>query len=269
MVWGNHNNMSISPLCLTNHFSGTGDKGGDMPSNAAVTESYVCTSCGYNMAGYYPLHCPFCGADREHFLTAEECSARYRVRSTPVADGVEMLQSVPRLGIEHAAYRIDTGDRVYWIDCPSCFDCRLDPASVITFTHHHFLGASHLYRVEFPAEVWIRREEVAMPLTRGFSFDLPFEEDFTRDGIRAHHIGGHTSGFAVYDFRGTLFVCDYVLFRNEGMIFNPYGPRENTLEGGIRLHRLLDDLCIETVCGVDYTMEYPQWEALFDRLAAG
>ena len=240
-----------------------------MPSIAAAHGNYVCTSCGYNMAEYYPPHCPFCGADRDQFLTAEECSARYRVRSTPVAEVVEMLHSVPRLGLEHAAYRIDTGDRVYWIDCPSCFDRRLDPMSVITFTHHHFLGASHLYRAAYPAEVWIRREEIAMPLARGFSFDVPFEEDFSRDGIQAHHIGGHTPGFAVYVFGGTLFVCDYVLFRNEGMIFNPYGPQESTREGGLRLRRLLDDLRIEMVCGVDYTMDYPRWEARFDRLTGG
>jgi hydroxyacylglutathione hydrolase len=240
-----------------------------MPSNAAVAESYVCTSCGYNMVGYYPLHCPFCGADRDRFLTAEECSARYRVRSTPVAENVEMLQSVPRLGLEHAAYRIDTGDRVYWIDCPSCFDRRLHPASVITFTHHHFLGASPLYRMEFPAEVWIRREEVGMPLTRGYSFDVPFEEDFSRDGIRAHRIGGHTPGFTVYAFRDILFVCDYVLFRDGRMIFNPYGLRQATREGGTRLRRLLDDLRIEIVCGVHYTMEYPQWKVHFDRLFGG
>jgi hydroxyacylglutathione hydrolase len=240
-----------------------------MPPKDATAGNFVCTACGYNMVGYHPLRCPFCGAGRGAFLTAAECSARYRVTSTPVWEGVELLQSVPPLGIEHAAYRIDTGDRSYWIDCPSCFDHRLDPPSVIAFTHHHFLGASHLYRMHSPAEVWIRREEVSMPLARGYSFDVPFEEDFSVDGFRAHHIGGHTPGFTVYSFHGALFVCDYLLGRHGTMIFNPYGPREETLEGGRRLRHLISELHIDVVCGVNYTMEYSQWEARFFRLMGG
>jgi hypothetical protein len=121
---------------------------------------------------------------------------------------------------------------VYWIDCPSCFDRQLDPASLIAFTHHHFLGASHLSCVNFFAEVWTRREEIAMLLARGFTFDVPFEEDFILDRIRAHHIGGHTPGFTVYVYRGPLFVCDHLLRRNGAMIYNPCGPREENLEGG-------------------------------------
>ncbi|MEE9605187.1 MAG: MBL fold metallo-hydrolase, partial [Candidatus Scalindua sp.] len=39
-------------------------------------EQYVCTVCGFNMVGYYPDECPFCGALREKLITSEECAAR-------------------------------------------------------------------------------------------------------------------------------------------------------------------------------------------------
>jgi rubrerythrin len=41
-------------------------------------EQYVCPVCGFNMIGFHPDHCPFCGAAKKHFITAEECSARYK-----------------------------------------------------------------------------------------------------------------------------------------------------------------------------------------------
>jgi hypothetical protein len=76
---------------------------GGLRPEVTMAERYVCTKCGYNMAGYYPLSCPFCGAGRNAFFTAGERSGRFRVRSMPGGDGVQMLQSVPRLGIEHTA----------------------------------------------------------------------------------------------------------------------------------------------------------------------
>jgi hydroxyacylglutathione hydrolase len=36
-----------------------------------------------------------------------------------INDYVTQLLSVPRLGLEHAAYRIETMDAAVWIDCPS------------------------------------------------------------------------------------------------------------------------------------------------------
>ncbi len=112
-------------------------------------EQYVCTVCGYNMVGYHPTRCPFCGAVRERFITSEECSRRFQVKGTPVNENVTRLNSVPALGIEHAAYRVETEGRAFWIDCPSSFDRDLKPVDVLMFTHHHFLGASNQYREFF------------------------------------------------------------------------------------------------------------------------
>ena len=72
-------------------------------------EQYVCLVCGFNMVGFYPDHCPFCGAAKKHFITGEECSARFKVVATPVNKKVTRLNSHQALGIEHAAYRIETG----------------------------------------------------------------------------------------------------------------------------------------------------------------
>ncbi|RPJ04849.1 MAG: MBL fold metallo-hydrolase, partial [Deltaproteobacteria bacterium] len=71
-------------------------------------EQYVCLVCGFNMIGFHPDRCPFCGAAKEHFITAEDCSARYTVVATPVSEKVTRLNSHPPLGIEHAAYHIET-----------------------------------------------------------------------------------------------------------------------------------------------------------------
>ncbi len=56
-------------------------------------EQYVCLVCGYNMVGFHPETCPFCGAGQERFITADECSARYRVAATPVNEKVTRLNS--------------------------------------------------------------------------------------------------------------------------------------------------------------------------------
>jgi hydroxyacylglutathione hydrolase len=71
-------------------------------------EQYVCLVCGFNIIGFHPDRCPFCGAGKERFITVEECSARYKVVATPVSEKVMRLNSHPPLGIEHAAYRIET-----------------------------------------------------------------------------------------------------------------------------------------------------------------
>ncbi len=96
-----------------------------------------------HIIGDLPDVCPFCGAVRESIRPSEEVSARFEVRALPVTDRVTRLNSNPALGIEHAAYRVETPERNFWIDCPSSFDQRLAPVDVIAFTHHHFLGASN------------------------------------------------------------------------------------------------------------------------------
>ncbi len=104
-------------------------------------EQYVCLVCGFNMVGYHPEKCPFCGASKEEFITSKECSAQFSVQGFKVNEKVTRLNSVPSLGLEHSAYSIEINNKTYWIDCPSSFDNRLKPMDIIIFTHHHFLGA--------------------------------------------------------------------------------------------------------------------------------
>ena len=110
---------------------------------------WVCRVCGYNMIGERPGVCPFCGARHEEFLTSEETEQLYSVTQSAVADGVTQLMSVPRLGLEHAAYRIETDLGPVWIDSPSAFNRDIEPVDAILFTHKDFMGASNQYR-----ELW-------------------------------------------------------------------------------------------------------------------
>lgn len=230
------------------------------------TEQYVCTVCGYNMAGYYPGHCPFCGAGRETFITSEECSGSFHVEGTEVNEYVTRLSSIPSLGLEHAAYRVETDETIFWIDCPSSFDVDVRSMDVIMFTHHHFLGASNQYRNHFTSEVRIHKADSSFELCRGFTFDDTFSGDFSESGIDAFHIGGHTPGFTFYIHRDTLFVCDYVFFKEGDMRFNSFGPERETGQGGKRLRELITDRNLNTVCGYNYISDYGKWIAAFDRL---
>lgn len=226
-------------------------------------EQYVCLVCGYNMVGFYPDSCPFCGAAKEHFITAEECSARYKVVGTPVNTKVTRLNSQPALGIEHAAYHIETAGHSCWIDCPSSFDTSLPPCETMLFTHHHFLGASNLYREHFSAHVRIHRADSRHDISRPFTFDHCFSDDFAHHGIEAFHIDGHTPGFTCYFFEDLLFICDYVFLDKGGMKFNPFGPGDRTLEGGRRLNELLKGRQLSTVCGYNYVVDYHDWKQRF------
>jgi glyoxylase-like metal-dependent hydrolase (beta-lactamase superfamily II) len=223
------------------------------------SEQFVCLVCGYNMVGARPDRCPFCGATPDRFLTSEECSARYRVVATPVAEGVFQLRSTPELGLEHAAYRVETGRRIWWIDCPASFDRSLPPADVITFTHHHFLGASNQYREHFGCEVRIHQLDSGHDLCRGFPFDRPFAADFVEDGIEAIHRDGHTPGFSFYRFEGVLFSCDYVFLKGGRMEFNPFGPAEETRRGAQRLLAAVDGRGLHTVCGYREVTPFDTW----------
>jgi hydroxyacylglutathione hydrolase len=216
------------------------------------------------MVGFHPDACPFCGARKERFITAEECSARFKVVATPVNEKVTRLNSQPALGYEHAAYRIETGQSALWIDCPSSFDASLPRVDTILFTHHHFLGASNLYRELFTAEVRIHQADSRHEICRPFSFDDLFDQDFIHHGIEAFHIDGHTPGFTFYIFEETLFICDYVFLDGNGMKLNPYGPADLTIAGSRRLRELLDGRQLTTVCGYNYSIDYPEWRRRFE-----
>lgn len=232
-------------------------------------EQYVCTICGYNMVGYHPESCPFCGAPKDVFLTSEECSGRFRVKGRRVSDKVMRLSSVPKLGLEHSAYRIETGGKIFWIDCPSCFDTSLEPVDVITFTHHHFLGASNQYRELFSSRVMIHKLDSEHRLSGAFSFDGFFQSDFVDNGIEAFHVDGHTLGFTFYIFEDILFICDYVHIYRDEMVFNPFGPKRETGEGGSLITKILQARDINTVCGFNYVKSYPYWIEKFHALTGG
>lgn len=237
-----------------------------MEQAIAAKEQYVCTACGFNMIGFYPKRCRFCGATRDHFLTVEECSGQFKVESIPVTSKITQLNSVPVLGIEHAAYRIETGEKRIWIDCPSSFDRTLEPVDLIVFTHNDFLGASNLYRELFGARVWLHKLDAIHPNSRFFTFDNTFETNFQISRIEAIHIGGHSPGFTIYFFEDVLFICDYVLPVDTGLIWNPYGHRIKTPEVGKQIPRLLEGREINTVCGYNYVCQYQPWKEKLDRL---
>ena len=227
-------------------------------------EQYICLVCGFNMIGFHPDRCPFCGAASNRFITAEECSARYKVVGTPVNDKVTRLNSHPPLGLEHAAYRIETGSGPCWVDCPSSFDGSINGAETILFTHHHFLGASNLYRELFAAEVHIHRNDSVHDICRPFPFDVTFEGNFIHNGIEAYHVDGHTPGFTFYIFEDLLFICDYVFMDDDGMKYNPFGPAGQTVAGGGRIREYLEGRQLSTVCGYDYVIGYDDWKRRFE-----
>lgn len=232
------------------------------------SEQQVCKVCGYNMLGTCPDHCPFCGADRGQFLTAEEATARYRVVEHPITGALSRIDTEPAIGIEHAAYRVDTGQKVFLIDCPVVFDPNLRPVDVIAFTHPHFLGACNLYRQAFGAEVWIHLADSLNPLARAYPFDRTFERGFAEFGLEALPIDGHTPGFTVYMHGDSLFPCDLVFPDEDGMRFNPYGPDRSTRDAGAYLRKRIEGRDFARVCGWNYVADYRDWREQFDTLLA-
>ncbi len=225
---------------------------------------HVCLICGFNMVGFHPDYCPFCGAAKSHFITSDECSARFRVVATPVNGKVTRLNSKPALGIEHAAYRIETNRSVCWIDCPSTFDPLLQPADTIFFTHHHFLGACNLYQELCDTRVRIHHDDSLHDICLPFTFDGTFTENFVYQGIKAYHVNGHTPGFTFYIFEETLFICDYVFLNGDGMKYNPFGPGDRTIAGGRRIREILAGRKLTTVCGYNYVIGYDDWQRRFE-----
>ena len=86
---------------------------------------------------------------------------------------------------------------------------------VIMFTHHHFLGASNLYRQLFSSQVYIHKLDSTHRICQAFTFDKTFENNFTEGDIEAFHIDGHTPGFTFYIFEDVLLICDYVFFKKK------------------------------------------------------
>lgn len=230
-------------------------------------EQYVCTVCGYNMVGYHPGTCPFCGASQDHFLSAEECSEKYRLTKHQITPKVLALNSYPKLGLEHTAYRIEIEEgKFIWIDCPSTFRSESRNMTHILFTHHHFLGASNLYRNHFSAKVWIHEKDSRTALASHHSFDNKFEANFTLKGIEAYHVDGHTEGFTLYIYEDCLFICDYTLLNGNDLKFNPYGPRERTIKASFDIRKIVKNRSLKYVCGVDYVLEFEEWYHAFTEL---
>ncbi len=234
--------------------------------NLFEKEQYVCKVCGFNIIGYFPERCPFCGALNVNFITAENCSENYKVLETKITDKVIRLNTTPPLGLEHAAYGIKTENQTIWIDCPSTFDSSLEKMDKIIFTHHHFLGASNLYRSYNTAFVWIHIEDSKHDMSQKHTFDKRFDTDFQLSGIKAFHINGHTPGFTFYTYENIVFICDYVSLSEGRMKFNPYGPLRKTIEGGKLIKKLLENGNYQKVCGFDYDVAFSEWSSLLNDL---
>ena len=177
------------------------------------------------------------------------------------------MLSVPKLGLEHAAYRVETETGAVWIDSASAFNRDLPPVQAILFTHHHFLGASNQYRQLWHSEVWLHKLDAEHRLVALFDIDEPFTDDFNLYGIQSYHVGGHTPGFTFYIYRDVLFICDYVFLTDTGMQFNPYGPPLETLKQAGRIFEIVQDLPLKTVCGYNYVAQFADWLPGFERLA--
>jgi len=231
-----------------------------------LVEQYVCRVCGFNIIGYYPKFCPFCGASHDHFITAEECSQRYNIISTKVNDKVMRLNLSPPFRLEHAAYSIEINGKFIWIDCPSIFNKDLELMDKILFTHHHFLGASNLYRDYYTTFIWIHKKDSEHLLASRHPFDKKFEQNFEVSGIKAFHIDGHTPGFTFYIFEDVVFICDYFFLKNKEMTYNPYGSSKATKVGAMKIKKIIRDYEINIVCGYNYVLDFNDWKKRFDNL---
>jgi hydroxyacylglutathione hydrolase len=229
-------------------------------------KQWVCTVCGYNMIGVHPDRCPFCSARRDRMLASAAVSRRYRVTVKPVNATVSQLTSSPRLGLEHAAYRIDGEGGSAWIDCPSAFNRDLRAVDVILFTHKDFIGAANQYKKLWGSEVWLHEADAELSEVSRHSVNHPFSADFEKFGIQGIHIGGHSPGFTVYIWQDMLFVCDYVYPPGAGMKLNPHGNRDATREGAGKLADVISGRALSTVCGYNYVAPFADWQTAFLRL---
>ena len=228
----------------------------------------VCLACGLNMIAYTPDKCPFCGALPEKFLSAEECSQQYHVKISAITDKVLQMKSIPELGLDHSAYIVKTPMRTYWIDCPASFDRSIPCTDAILFTHHHFFGACQQYRDYYTAQLFANKADTAFITAKNIYFDNAFFRDFSLDGIEAVHIGGHTPGFTMYIFDDIAFPCDYVYEQGGKLKLNPFGPKEETEQGYLRLVEIIKEREISFVCGVDYVMSKEEWFSKLPQVPA-
>ncbi len=224
---------------------------------------HVCTDCGYNAIGKRPQTCPFCGAARKALISADTASRRYRVTEQKITAGLTQLRCQPRLGLEHAAYSIDTDGGRVWIDCPSVFNSNLSPADVILFTHKDFIGAANQYRDYWQAEVWLHELDADLSQVASHSVTDTFSGNIEKHGVRGYPIGGHTPGFTVYIWQDVLFICDYVYPPGAAMKLNPHGPAQATREGAGRLAEVISDQALTTVCGYNYVTRFDTWLSAF------
>lgn len=231
------------------------------------TEQWICTVCGYNMIAQKPEACPFCGASHECFITGAEGERTYKITPRRVNDYVTQLISVPRLGFEHAAYCLQTDDGMVWVDCPSVYNRDLDPAQMIYFTHHHFMGACNQYRKARGAQVHLHALDAELPLARQYPVDVRFDDGFEAHGIQAFHIGGHTPGFTMYIYKSVLFICDYAFPPGPQMRLNPYGPSEETRACASKVIAIAAEEPLEKVCAYNYVVEFDSWYHDFVRAA--
>ncbi|WP_031432436.1 MBL fold metallo-hydrolase [Methylomarinum vadi] len=229
-------------------------------------QQWVCKTCGYNMIGEAPEFCPFCGARHDQFVSWEEAERIYRVTAHRVTDDVTQLLSEPKLGLEHAAYRVDLEQSAVWIDCPSAYNRTLEPVQAILFTHPHFLGASNQYRALWHAKVYLHALDAENPLATSFPIDKRFEHDFVFNEVLAYHIGGHTPGFTLYIYREVLFICDYAFPPGPDMRLNPYGPELETRQGADAIFKIVRQRPLKTVCGYNYVCPFDDWLADFRRV---
>ena len=230
------------------------------------SQQWVCLQCGYNMIGAMPEVCPFCGAYNDQFMPWDEAEKKYHVTEYPVNNHVTQLLSVPKLGYEHAAYRIETGEGAAWIDSPSAFNRGLAPVDAILFTHHHFMGASNQYRQIWNAEIWLHDLDARHRLAAQFTIDRRFSDDFSVYGIEAYHTSGHTPGFTFYIYHDVLFICDYVFLTEAGMRFNPFGPEQETIKRAQRIYEVVKGKALKTVCGYNYINDFADWMVGFERI---
>lgn len=234
--------------------------------NLDLMPQWVCLECGYNMIGEMPDICPFCGASHDQFMPWDEVEQKYRVTAHDINKDVSQLLSVPKLGLEHAAYRIETPDGNVWIDSPSAFNRDLNTVDAILFTHLHFMGASNQYRRLWGSQVWLHELDAKHPLVALFDVDKRFNEDFSLYGIDGYHIGGHTLGFTLYIYQDVLFICDYVFLNNTTLSFNPYGSQSETIRQAQRIQEIVKSRHLVTVCGYNYVMNFEEWFVAFENL---
>lgn len=168
--------------------------------------------------------------------------------------------------MEHNAYKIKLNNNIIWIDCPSTFDKEMEKFHINLFTHHHFIAAANLYKNYFSSELWIHENDTNNYIANKYDFDKTFNSKFSLNDIDGLPINGHTLGFTTYIFDNFLFICDYIFIKSSNVKFNPYGPYQDTLEGGKQLKKIIGKRKITFVCGYNYIMEWDEWNERFLNL---